>query len=99
MASIAKAYTGFSRAVSEPVVRAAFNQPEREVETVECLYERIQARLLAEPERYSWRYILVAAQLTRRRSESNPRAASSGSCMMHRVECLAAQGFLKNLTG
>jgi hypothetical protein len=66
MASIAKAYTGFSRAVSEPVVRAAFNQPEREVETVECLYERIQARLLAEPERYSWRYILVAAQLTRR---------------------------------
>jgi hypothetical protein len=66
MASIAKTYTGFLRAVSESVVRTAFNQPEREVEPVECLYERIQARLLAEPERYSWRYILVAAQLTRR---------------------------------
>jgi hypothetical protein len=48
------------------VVRAAFDQPVREIETVECLYERIRARLLAEPERYSWRYILVAAQLTRR---------------------------------
>jgi hypothetical protein len=66
MASIAKAYTGFLRAVSEPMVRAAFNQPEREIETAECLYERIHARLLAEPARYSWRYILVAAQLTRR---------------------------------
>ena len=66
VAAYAAAYTGFLRAVSEPVVRAAFNQPEREVETVECLYERIQARLLAEPDRCSWRYILVAVQLTRR---------------------------------
>jgi gibberellin A4 carboxyl methyltransferase len=66
VAAYAAAYTGFLRAVSEPVVRAAFSQPEREVEIVECLYERIQARVLAEPERYSWRYILVAAQLTRR---------------------------------
>jgi hypothetical protein len=29
-------------------------------------YERIRARVLAEPERYWWRYILVAALLTRR---------------------------------
>jgi hypothetical protein len=66
VATYAEAYTGFLRAVSEPVVRAALNQPEGEVGTVECLYERIQARLLAEPERYSWRFILVAALLTRR---------------------------------
>jgi SAM dependent carboxyl methyltransferase len=62
----AGAYTGFLRAVSEPVVRAALDRPEGEDETVECLYERIRARLLAEPERYSWRSILVAALLTRR---------------------------------
>jgi len=62
----ARAYTGFLRAISEPVVRAALNQTEGELETVECLYERIRARLLAEPERYSWRYTLVAALLTRR---------------------------------
>jgi gibberellin A4 carboxyl methyltransferase len=66
VAAYAAAYTGFLRAVSEPVVRAAFNQPEREVETVESLYERIQARVLAEPERYAWSYILAAVQLTRR---------------------------------
>jgi hypothetical protein len=66
VAAYAAAYTGFLRAISEPVVRAALNQPEREAVTVEGLYERIHARLLAEPARYSWRYILVAALLTRR---------------------------------
>jgi hypothetical protein len=53
-------------APGEPVVRAALNQPEAEVGNVECLYERIRARLLAEPERYPWRNVLVAALLTRR---------------------------------
>jgi len=62
----AGAYTGFLRAVSEPVIRAALHQPEGEVGVVESLYERIRARLLAEPERYLFRYILVAALLTRR---------------------------------
>ena len=44
VAAYAGAYTGFLRAVSEPVVRAALNRPEGEVEIVECLYERIRAR-------------------------------------------------------
>jgi hypothetical protein len=66
VAAYAAAYTGALRAVSEPVVRAALNQPEARAVTVECLYERIRARLLAEPERYSWHYVLVAALLTRR---------------------------------
>jgi hypothetical protein len=65
-AAYAGAYTGFLRAISEPVVRAAFNQPAGEAATVDGLYERIRARLLAEPERYRWRYIIVAALLTRR---------------------------------
>jgi hypothetical protein len=62
----ADAYTGFARAITEPVVRAALNQPGREAATVDSLYERVRARLLAEPERYLWRYIVVAALLTRR---------------------------------
>jgi hypothetical protein len=62
----ARAYTGFLRAVSEPVVQAALNHPEREAGTVDSLYECIRARLRAEPERYLFRYILVAALLTRR---------------------------------
>jgi gibberellin A4 carboxyl methyltransferase len=66
VAAYAGAYTGFLRAFSEPMVRAALNQPEGKAVAVECLYKRIRDRLLAEPERYSWRYILVAALLTRR---------------------------------
>jgi hypothetical protein len=66
VAAYAGAYTGFLRAISEPVVRAALNRPEGEAVTVESLYERVRARLLAEPERYPFRYLLVGALLTRR---------------------------------
>jgi hypothetical protein len=45
---------------------AAFHQPQGEAATVDALYEGVHSRLLAEPERYSWRYILVTALLTRR---------------------------------
>ena len=51
VAAYAGAYTGFLRAISEPVVRAALHQREGEAATVECLYECVRARLLADPER------------------------------------------------
>jgi hypothetical protein len=66
VATYAASYTGFLRAISEPVVRAAIDDPASEAVIVERLYERIRARLLTEPERYLFRYILVAALLTRR---------------------------------
>jgi hypothetical protein len=66
VATYAASYTGFLRAFSEPVVRAAIDDPASEAVIVERLYERIRARLLTEPERYLFRYILVAALLTRR---------------------------------
>jgi cyclopropane-fatty-acyl-phospholipid synthase len=66
VAAYAGAYTGFLRAISEPVIRAALNQPPGEAATLDRLYQRIRARLLAEPERYLWRYIVTAALLTRR---------------------------------
>jgi hypothetical protein len=66
VAAYAEAFTGFLRAVTEPVVRAALDQPEGKVGTVDCLYERIRTRLIAEPERYTWRYTVVAALLARR---------------------------------
>ena len=66
VAAYAGAYTGSLRAVSEPVVGAALKQPEGKAVTVEGLYERIRDRLLAEPERYTFRFIQVAALLTRR---------------------------------
>jgi len=63
VAAYAATYTAFMRAFSEPVVRGAFNQPEGD--NVERLYDRIHARLLAEPDRYMFRYMMVAALLTR----------------------------------
>jgi hypothetical protein len=65
-AAYAAAYTGFIRATSEPVVRAALNRSAAETSVVDCLYERVRARLQADSERYLWHYILVAALLTRR---------------------------------
>ena len=62
----ARAYTGFIRAISEPIARASLRQPRRQAAIVECLYERTRARLQAEPERYLFRYSLVAVLLTRR---------------------------------
>jgi hypothetical protein len=66
VAAYAAAFTGFLRAITEPVVQAAFGQADGEAAAVESLYDRVRARLQAEPERYAWRYILVAALLTRR---------------------------------
>jgi hypothetical protein len=65
-AAYARAFTGFARAITETVVRAALDPLSKPAVTVARLYERMQARLLAEPDRYRWRYILVAALLTRR---------------------------------
>jgi hypothetical protein len=66
VAAYAESYTGFLRAFTEPVVRAALNDSAGEALVVESLYERIRTRLMAEPEQYMFRYILVAALLTRR---------------------------------
>jgi hypothetical protein len=66
VAAYAQAYTGFLRAISEPVVRAALDPASAEADTVDRLYERIEARLRAEPRRYLWRYLVVAVLLTRR---------------------------------
>jgi hypothetical protein len=66
VAAYAGAYTGFLRAVTEPVVRAVLDRTEGEDGTVDGLYERIRTRLTAEPERYAWRYTLLAGLLTRR---------------------------------
>jgi hypothetical protein len=66
VAAYAEAYTGFLRATSEPVVRAAVGQSEGQAATMDALYERVHARVRAEPERYAFRYIQVAALLTRR---------------------------------
>jgi hypothetical protein len=66
VSAYATAYTGFVRAATEPVVRAALERPEEGIGTIECLYERIRDRLLAEPERYLFRSFVTAVLLARR---------------------------------
>jgi hypothetical protein len=65
-AAYAAAFTGFLRAFTEPVVQAALTRPEEGAAASEALYERIRTRLLEEPERYLWRYFIVAVLMTRR---------------------------------
>jgi gibberellin A4 carboxyl methyltransferase len=64
-AKYAEEYTGFLRAFSEPVARAALVADEADDAILDDLYERIRARLQAEPERYRFRYLLTATLFTR----------------------------------
>jgi hypothetical protein len=67
-AKMAKDYSGFVRAFSEPIARAALVGDDGDNTILDALYERIQARLQAEPERYRFRYLLTATLFTRRSS-------------------------------
>jgi hypothetical protein len=58
-------YTAFIRAFSEPVLAAALAGPERDAAIVTAIFDRIQERLAAEPEKYLYHNIQVAALLTR----------------------------------
>jgi gibberellin A4 carboxyl methyltransferase len=65
-AKLADDYTGFLRAFSEPVARAALVEDDGDDTILDELYGRIHARLTAEPERYRFHYLLTATLLTRR---------------------------------
>lgn len=64
-AKLAEDYTGFLRAFSESVARAALVGKDGDDAILDELYSRIQARVRAEPQRYRFRYLLTAALLTR----------------------------------
>jgi hypothetical protein len=64
--TFAEQFTGFLRAFSEPVAKAALTADESERGVIDELYERVHARLLSEPERYLFRYFLPSILLTRR---------------------------------
>lgn len=66
VAAYAEAYTGFLRAFSEPVAAGGLFEPGHKQKDVDELYDRVRARLSAEPERYKVRNIEVAVLLTRR---------------------------------
>jgi hypothetical protein len=63
--NFADGYTGFIRAFTEPVVRAAVAGTPQEDVVVDAVFQRLHARLLAEPERYLFHYVLTVVVLTR----------------------------------
>jgi hypothetical protein len=65
-AKLADDYTGFLRAFSEPVARAALVGDDGDGTIIDELYGRIHARVKAEPRRYRFRYLLTATLFTRR---------------------------------
>lgn len=66
VATFAERYTGFLRAFTEPVVQSVLTGPNRDPGLIDAVFEGVRNRLLAEPERYQFHYLLVAALLTRR---------------------------------
>lgn len=65
-AAWARDYTGFLRAFSESILAAAMPDGVPVPETVDRVYQRVEERLAADPVRYEFHYISVAALLTRR---------------------------------
>jgi hypothetical protein len=63
---LADDYTGFLRAVSEPIARAALVGDDGDGTLLDELYDRIHTRLRAEPQRYRFRYLLTTTLFTRR---------------------------------
>lgn len=64
-AKLADDYMGFLRASSEPVVRAALVGDDGDGSIIDELYQRIDARMKAEPQRYRFHYLLTATLFTR----------------------------------
>lgn len=64
-AKLADDYAGFLRAFSEPVARAALVGSDGDGTIIDELYDRIHARIKAEPQRYRFRYLLTTTLFTR----------------------------------
>jgi hypothetical protein len=58
-------FTGFVRAFSEPILRAALSDEPDAQPVIEQVYERVRTRLTANAAEYEFNYIQVAALLTR----------------------------------
>ena len=65
VAAFARRYTDFFRAFTEPVLRAAFAAP-RGGDAIDDIYARAERLIRDDPERCDFRYVSVAAVLTRR---------------------------------
>jgi gibberellin A4 carboxyl methyltransferase len=65
LAAYAAEFTGFLRAFSEPILRLTFPDQNELDALIDEVYRRVQSRLIDDPSAYEFRYIQVAALLTR----------------------------------
>lgn len=65
VAAWARSYTGFLRAFTEAILASALPDDPPQAETLDKIYQRVEQRLAADPGRYEFHYISVAALLTR----------------------------------
>lgn len=65
LSSWARRYTGFLRAFTESILASALPSEAPRAETLDAIYQRVEARLRAEPARYEFHFISIAALLTR----------------------------------
>jgi gibberellin A4 carboxyl methyltransferase len=65
VSAYARDYTGFMRAFTEPVIRSSLAGHRDPGATLNELYARVEARLAEDPSGYAFRYVQVAALLTR----------------------------------
>jgi hypothetical protein len=64
-ATWARDYTGFMRAFTEPTVATTLGDEPRKDEILDAIYQRVEARYLADPARYEFHFISIGALLTR----------------------------------
>ncbi len=64
-ATWAREFTGFMRAFTEPMVASALGDEPRKNEIIDSIYQRVEARYLADPARYEFHFISIAALMTR----------------------------------
>ena len=64
-ATWARDFTGFMRAFTEPMVDSALGDEPRKNEILDSIYQRVEARYLADPARYEFHFISIAALLKR----------------------------------
>ena len=61
----ARDFTGFMRAFTEPIVDVALGDDPQKNETLDAIFQQVEARYLADPARYEFHFISIGALLRR----------------------------------
>ena len=65
LAAWARDFTGFMRAFTEPIVAVALGDAPHKSDILDAIFQRVEARYLADPAHYEFHFISVGALLQR----------------------------------